>query len=56
MAKRPYKAEQRNGYWIAVDTRTGEAVSYPTTERNARGEAGFMNRTYAGLLAEQVSA
>lgn len=49
--KRPYKAEQRGGYWIMIDTRTGEAASYPTTERNARGEAAMMNRCYAEAVA-----
>lgn len=44
--KRPYKAEERNGYWICVDKRSGQHVSYPTTQANARREAGFMNRAY----------
>ena len=56
MAKRPYKAEERNGYWIAVDTRIGEPISYPTTQANAKREAGFMNRTYAQLILEQGAA
>lgn len=50
--ERPYKAEERNGYWIAIDRRTGEPVSYPTTKMNAKGEAAFMNREYAKLMME----
>lgn len=50
--KRPYKAEERNGYWIAVDTRTGDPISYPTTAANAKREAGFMNRAFTDFSAE----
>jgi hypothetical protein len=48
--KKVYKSEQRNGYWICVDTRTGESVSYPTTKSNCASETAFMNRTYAELM------
>ncbi len=52
MAKGPYKAIAKPGtreiaYWILTDTRTGELVSYPTTERNAKQEQRIMNRLYA---------
>jgi hypothetical protein len=53
--QKPYKAEERSGYWICVDTRTGNAVSYPTTRNNAKAEASFMNREYAKALAETVA-
>jgi hypothetical protein len=56
VADRPYKAEERNGYWLLVDTRTGEPASYPTTKANARAEASLMNRAYADALASQASS
>jgi hypothetical protein len=48
----PYKATARPGYWILVDTRTGEIASYPTTKRNCAAEAATMNRAYAEAVAE----
>lgn len=56
MASDPYKAEERSGYWVLIDTRTGAPASYPTTKANAKSEAAFMNREYAKALAEQVAA
>lgn len=52
----PFKAEKRNGYWILVDSRTGEIASYPTTKSNCQFEADTMNRAYAEAVAERVSA
>lgn len=48
----PFKAEERAGYWICVDTRTGGAVSYPTSKSQAAKEAATMNRAYAAAIAE----
>lgn len=56
MKARPYRAQERSGYWIAIDTRSGEPVSYPTTQANAKREAGFMNRAYSQALAEVGAA
>lgn len=47
----PYKAEKRNGYWILVDSRTGDIASYPTTKRNCENEAGIMNAAYKEAIA-----
>lgn len=52
-ALNPYRAEERGGYWLLIDSRTGEPASYPTTEKNCRDEAAFMNRTYRELIAEE---
>ena len=49
----PYKAEAWPGFWILVDTRTGEPASFPTTKSKCQREAAFMNRTYAELMAEE---
>lgn len=49
--KKVFKAEERSGYWICVDTRTGGHVSYPTTKANAQAEARVMNRAYAEAIA-----
>lgn len=52
MTLKPYKAELRNGYWCAVDTRTGRNVSYPTTsKRECANEVATLNRAYAEAVA-----
>jgi hypothetical protein len=51
MAAEPFRAEKRNGYWVLVDTRTGQLASFPTTKNRCLAEAEFMNRTYAEILA-----
>ena len=51
-----YKAEARKGYWILIDTYTGELASSPTTRTNAYSEARYMNRMYAEALAEKEAA
>jgi hypothetical protein len=48
-----YKAEARKGYWVLIDTYTGELASCPTTRTNAYSEARYMNRMYAEALAEE---
>lgn len=49
----PYKAEQRNGYWIALDTRTGKGVSYPAAnKRKCEVEVGILNRAYVEAVTE----
>ena len=55
---KPYRAEQRNGYWIAVDSRTGEVASYPAGKRACIAEVSILNRAYAEIMAEtaRVSA
>lgn len=53
--KPPYKAEERNGYWIAVDTRSGEPISYPATKAAAKREASFMNQTYLQVMAGECA-
>lgn len=54
---KPFVAEQRSGYWILVDSRTGDTASYPVgTKRACKAEADIMNRAYAEAVAEQVSA
>jgi hypothetical protein len=55
MATDPFKAEKRNGYWVLVDTRTGQLASFPTTKNRCQAEAEFMNRTYAEILAEECA-
>ena len=50
--QKPYEAQERAGYWILVDKRTGDVASYPTTKANAKAEAALMNRAYAEALAE----
>lgn len=53
MVKMPYKSEQRNGYWIALDTRTGKGVSYPAAnQRKCEVEVAILNRAYAEAVAE----
>jgi hypothetical protein len=52
----PFVPEESGGYWVLVDSRTGGAVSYPTTKRNCSAEAATMNRAYAEAIAEQVQA
>ena len=47
----PYKAQERNGYWIAIDTRTGDVASYPTTRAQAKRDAATLNRAYAEAVA-----
>lgn len=44
---KPYEAQERNGYWIAVDARTGNVASYPTTRAQAKRDADTLNRAYA---------
>lgn len=52
MALKPYKAERRNTYWMAVDTRTGRHVSYPTpNKRQCANEVATLNRAYAEAVA-----
>jgi hypothetical protein len=41
-----YKAEARKGYWILIDTYTGELASSPTTRTNAYSEARYMRGVY----------
>lgn len=48
---KPYKAEQRKGFWICIDTRTGEPASYPATKSQAQKEAAFMNKCYNEALS-----
>lgn len=48
--KAPYKAVEKTGYWILVDTRSGVPASYPTTERNAKSEARQMNKLFREYL------
>lgn len=49
--KKPYKAIEKSGYWIAVDLRTGQSASYPATKSRARQEATFLNKCYAAAIA-----
>jgi len=49
--QKPFKSEQRNGYWIVVRISNGEPVSYPTTKRNCAAETAVMNRAYAEVMA-----
>jgi len=49
-----YKAEPRKGYWILIDTYTGDLASCPTTRTNAYSEARYMNLMYTeALVAER---
>ncbi len=53
MAKGPFKAELRSGYWIAIDTRSGKITSYPAAnERKCKVEVSILNRAYAEAVAE----
>ena len=52
--KKPYKAEERDGYWIVVytnDAGLSGLASYPATKSKAKAEAAYMNRVYAEALA-----
>lgn len=55
MTAKPFKAVERSGYWIAIDTRTDKVASYPTTKRQARADAATLNRVYAEAYAEMVN-
>lgn len=56
MQTQPYKAEKRGTYWVCVDDRTGQPVSYPARKRVADAEAETMNRAYAEAVAETQTA
>lgn len=49
---KPFKAEERNGYWILVRTNSGEIASYPTTKAKAQAEARYMNKIAAEYIAQ----
>lgn len=50
----PYEVRRREGYWIAVDTRTGRAASYPTHERAARADVQTLNRAWLMAMRGEV--
>lgn len=53
MTPPPYKAERRANFWIAVDRRTGRAVSYPTSDgAQARREAAILNAAHRDAILE----
>lgn len=48
---KPYKAVERNGYYVVVDSRNGNLASYPTTRGTARSFARLMNDEYVRAIA-----
>jgi hypothetical protein len=48
----PYRAVEKIGYWVLVDTRTNEPASFPTTKRNCKDEERYMNRVHAEYSSE----
>lgn len=54
--EKPYKTEQRDGYWVALDTRTGKGVSYPAAnKRKCDVEVDILNQAYAEAITETKS-
>lgn len=47
----PYKAQDCDGYWILIDTRTGEPASFPTSKAKCQAEAKLMNAAYREAVA-----
>jgi hypothetical protein len=48
----PYVAVEKSGYFVCVDSRDGQPVSYPATKSKARAEARLMNVAWSDAMAE----